>query len=384
MKCIVVFAIVILQFFFICLVSGQNKRKVMIDNISSEKQGDTLVVDFRILTGKKAATANRKLIMTPIVSKGKDSVLLKPVVVRARKTVIIDKRNGIWLGDEVLLADNAQQVEYSYAIPYQGWMEGARVYVEQLSSGCGRGERMPDMSLTDKLVVKQKDKASDILKQDEPSDMPEKDNSPGAFDIPVLDQVVAKWIFSRNEMIVDYEKNSVVIISDFENNRQVLSEIEKAISSVKDNPHTTINKIEITGYASPEGPVANNMYLGEIRAKALRNYLQRKFPHLKESDFNLINGGENWDRLRKLVEDSDMEFKKDVLYIIDNVPAKIDIKNNTSRKKQLMDLKGGRPYNYMYRVFFPKLRNACYVVIYYNIPAAEASAGTLHQSNQAG
>ena len=69
-------------------------------------------------------------------------------------------------------------------------------------------------------------------------------------------------------------------------------------------------------------------------------------------------GGENWDGLKKCVESSQMACRKQVLDIIDNVPDVINYVTDSSRKKALMDLKGGDPYRYMLREYFPSLRKA--------------------------
>lgn len=69
-------------------------------------------------------------------------------------------------------------------------------------------------------------------------------------------------------------------------------------------------------------------------------------------------GGENWDGLRKMVAESDMMEKEDILHIIDNTPAAINYHTNTSRKKSLMLYKHGEPYRYMLNEYYPHLRKA--------------------------
>lgn len=54
-----------------------------------------------------------------------------------------------------------------------------------------------------------------------------------------------------------------------------------------------------------------------------------------------------------------MQYKDEVLEIINTVPVM------RGREKRLMDLKWGHPYNYMMDHFFPKLRNAGYIRIFY-------------------
>lgn len=79
-----------------------------------------------------------------------------------------------------------------------------------------------------------------------------------------------------------------------------------------------------------------------------------------DADFQLINGVENWDDLRRMVAASDMECRDEVLAVLDN-----DAGND--RKVALQRLAGGKPYRYMLKNFYPELRNACYVAVYYDV-----------------
>ena len=62
--------------------------------------------------------------------------------------------------------------------------------------------------------------------------------------------------------------------------------------------------------------------------------------------------GEDWDRLRQLVEASTLPGRAEVLAVIDNT----DIFKG--REKKLMDLQGGVPYNLMMAELFPLLRRS--------------------------
>jgi hypothetical protein len=86
---------------------------------------------------------------------------------------------------------------------------------------------------------------------------------------------------------------------------------------------------------------------------------------MADENIALYNGSEDWHGLRMLVERSDMPSKHRVMEIIDTVPV-WDSKTRRGRERELMDLDGGAPYRYMYRNFFPLLRNATYIKIYYD------------------
>lgn len=80
--------------------------------------------------------------------------------------------------------------------------------------------------------------------------------------------------------------------------------------------------------------------------------------------------------LREQVAASDMAGRDEVLDILDHTPLWIYDDDNRivdGRKKQLMDLQGGKPYNYMLEHFFPELRNSVSTVLYLHIVAQQDS-----------
>ena len=63
-----------------------------------------------------------------------------------------------------------------------------------------------------------------------------------------------------------------------------------------------------------------------------------------------------------------MPYRDEVLDVLDNTPVWIfDERNRVvgGRKQRLMDLRGGEPYRYMLREFFPDLRSSVVVTLYF-------------------
>lgn len=112
-----------------------------------------------------------------------------------------------------------------------------------------------------------------------------------------------------------------------------------------------ITDVTVTGLASVEGKYARNRQLAGQRAEALANLLVRE-GGLSKSLIQTVNGGENWDGLRAMVEaSSDIPDKQAVLDIFKRKGF-----NRDSLKYTLMYYKGGRAWMYMYEKFFPTLR----------------------------
>lgn len=88
--------------------------------------------------------------------------------------------------------------------------------------------------------------------------------------------------------------------------------------------------------------------------------------------------GETWDELRAMIEATpDVPMRSRALDIIDNTPEWIfDSKGRIvdGRKKQLMDLAGGRPYRWLLENIFPKLRYALTVYVQYLPDSSQSEA----------
>ena len=119
-----------------------------------------------------------------------------------------------------------------------------------------------------------------------------------------------------------------------------------------------LEQIVIRSWASPEGQHPMNIRLSELRADSLKAYISRE-AGIPSDKIVTRAEGIAWDALRGMVAESDMDFRDEVLSIIDGTPEFVYDENGRivdGRRKQLMDLKGGVPYHHMYENFFPNLR----------------------------
>lgn len=335
--------------------------QVNMSDVSIQKQGDILNVRFTATIGKKTTTPNYKLILTPVLYNKGQSLTLKQMVVETRRTRIVDIRGGTTIKD-AYLAENSSTIDYSFTTTYEKWMNGSALRLDQLSCGCCSDNFLQPMLIADNIQ---------LVKEIAPV------VEARIIRTPRVEQVPRQWQFTKKEMIIDFRLNKTDINNALFENRQILDEILGAVRKVMDQTNTALNKIEIIGYASPEGRESLNINLAKNRAVALKDYLQSEISGLPDSLFTLQNGGENWQGLRNMVAASEMQYKDEVLHIIDNVSPKAT--TGLSRKKQVMNLRGGRPYQYMLNTFFPKLRNACYVAIYYDT-LSDTAADTINEA----
>lgn len=142
--------------------------------------------------------------------------------------------------------------------------------------------------------------------------------------------------------------------------KNLCAKIEKALQE------DLLEKVVIYSYTSPDGTHKANLTLAARRMDSLESWLLRNTP-LPETMLETNSGGIAWDLLRDAVSKSEMQYKKEVLQILDNTPVWVFDSNGKvigSRKKELMDLKGGVPYRYMYEHLFPDLRSSIAIMLY--------------------
>ena len=150
--------------------------------------------------------------------------------------------------------------------------------------------------------------------------------------------------------------------------KNLCAKIEKSLQE------ETLEKVVIYAYTSPDGTNKANTALAARRADSLESWILRNTV-LPGKLLEKNSGGIAWDLLRDAVSKSEMQYKKEVLQILDNTPVWVFDGNSrvvSSRKKELMDLKGGVPYRYMYEHLFPDLRSSIAILLYIRVQEPQA------------
>ncbi len=181
----------------------------------------------------------------------------------------------------------------------------------------------------------------------------------------------------RKEIFLDFRINKGTLDTIYMNNAERLSEVISFLEEFKSDSAFDMIEVSFCGSASPEGTIAINRRLSAERSKALEEYV---LSHISLPDSIIVRCKDvfAWDRLIRLVEESDMQDKDEVLNILLNVPEYTYNNNGAitdSRKKHLMDLQGGRAWQYMLKHFYPHIRNASVVFIIKKEPPVEKPEG---------
>ena len=128
---------------------------------------------------------------------------------------------------------------------------------------------------------------------------------------------------------------------------QDIKDLEAFVNDANKEANMEFKGIEISAYASPDGPEKLNERLSVARKKSADKYLEKVIGKAKVSKedaatlYNLKSTAEDWDGFKKLVENSTIEDKDLILRVLsmysDPVVREKEIKNMSAAYKVLAD-----------------------------------------------
>lgn len=341
---------------------AQGSPRVQVTNIAFKKTDDIVRISFDVTVGK--LSGNYKLTLTPVVYAGKDSLRMHPITIMSRKKRTLEKREGHLLSGD-LTGLEGKKTTYRANLPFEPWMNTLSLRVDEELEGCCNEKSLPARVLVaDKQIYYKLIPQIGTVDAMVPSSDLQRFDSTASFLYPASDYNRHYEIFEhqreKGALVINFGKGSARIDPSFQNNKATLAQVNQVLDLIEATPTAALKKIVIIGMTSPEGTLTANNALAEKRANALKYWVGERVAY-NPNLFEIINGSEDWDGLRQQVEASRMPDRWQVLEIINKYSV------TGGREKKLMDLRGGVPYRYMAEHFFPQLRNAGYVQIYYEL-----------------
>ena len=332
-------------FCFCTLVGAQTDitREILV------AEGDSVKVSFSV-DSERGVPKRRKEVIMPYIYNGRDTLFFDVLEVygkgrfkRERQEKHIAGDRDWELGDNQILRGSIY--EYTSSVPLKRWMKSATLGIRRQLVGCACEKDLLD-----------EDVLNDSVFQEPP--LP-----PRRIPEYALCDASREWDLGHDELEIIFKVSKIGIDSSVFNNEVTFGKILDAVDRIFSNPFMKLDKIEVAGYASPEGPPDFNTWLGENRAKALIDYIIKHRPQydLTTDHFRIRNGEENWEGLRRVVAASDMKRKEQVLEIIDN-----DTIPDERRKIWIERIDNGWVWRRMLDEIYPHLRCARYLAIFYD------------------
>ena len=312
--------------------------KIQVDSVLARKNGNRMDVAFRMNLNDLKMKSEQQIVFTPVMV-GTDSIALNPIIIQGRNQAVRYRR----LADskknpqaQVLTRKNktSQQVYFAQSVPYQKWMKKFKLSVKEDLCGCGN---LMDQDTTQMAVINPIPKIG-------------RDHyvKPKAEAIKVRAE--------KGEAYLSFKLNKSDILADFRENATELRKITSTIDLVKNDKDVSITNIDIHGYASPDGPYANNVRLANNRAAALRNYVCNLYT-IDKKLFTYHATPEDWEGFKKKVEASNLADKSAILAVANSSLAP-DAKDQKIKKLYPAS------YRYIISEIYPRLRHSDYTVTY--------------------
>ena len=143
-------------------------------------------------------------------------------------------------------------------------------------------------------------------------------------------------------------------------NQSALNRIAETMRNCYADSIYQLRKILVVGVASPEGTLKFNKWLSRKRADVLFSYLSQysTLPDsLKTSSFFCPD----WKGLIQMVKnDSQLPFREETLSLLNRIAGEAETEKEILKQEKhlelIKNLRGGIPYHYMYKKYFPALR----------------------------
>ena len=338
-------------FVIICGFLSNAGAQTAISNEKISHDGKNVTVTFDLDTDNADIPSRRKEVILPYLYNGKDTLFLDAMEVYGKGRYKRERQENAIGGDRKWeLSDNQtlkNKGTYTYVsqVPLKRWMTVARLGLRRQLVGCACEKEMP---------------ADSNIAQAELFKVPQVQRRLPSYELTTPSP---NWDFGKDELEIVFKVSKTEIDSSVFNNEVTFGKILSAVDKIYSYKDCRVERIEVAGYASPEGPQDFNFWLGNARANALIDYIISHRPQygLTKDHFKIRNGEENWEGLRRMVVASDMKRKDDVLAIIDTP----DI-SDERRKLWIERLDKGWTWKYMLDNIYPHLRCARYLAVYYN------------------
>lgn len=293
-----------------------------------------------VYTSLVSADGNKKIDFSPVNIAGRNrykairrSKVLNKKSVSPHSSETLYPLSGIKGQETALLQES---------IPFERWMADGHIEVREEVYGCANCERSRSTGTVAEVGIPlfgAKDYSYDYIEPEAVAFKSYKES----FDAKV------NFVVARHELR-----------RDFGDNAMELDRLDSFVSKGLNVKGTTLNEVNIEGFASPEGEFEYNRSLAERRTKVLSDYVLAKHPDImKAKAYHAVGIGEDWDGLRKDVSSSSLTNKDEIISIIDSYPT------DKEREAAIMNIDAGKTYSTLLREFYPPLRRTTFSFSYY-------------------
>lgn len=320
------------------------KGQITVDPRELSQKGDSLIINMDVDFSGLVMEDDRSLSLIPILVAQDKEIELPYILVNGRtrqkfyeREIFLNKnKKTIEPVYSVVVAkkNSKEKLSYYLSVPFEKWMKDARLDLKEDLCGCAGHIQQIAIDKLISIVLMEGESRYDVKPL-------------LSFIRPEVEEV--KKRSEQRDAFLDFPVAKTQIVPTYMNNPRELEKIESMLKELKDDQNLAVSMVTIKGFASPEGAVSVNNKFSRERAESLRLYLSARatFP---AKVYNVEQGGEDWDGLEQLIEESYIEHKNEILSVVRSG------KSEDAREQALKSIAGGSVYPKILKDIFPQLR----------------------------
>ncbi|MBR1878514.1 MAG: tetratricopeptide repeat protein [Paludibacteraceae bacterium] len=297
-----------------CSKTLPQPEQIQVNPSPLEKVGNKVNADITGTFPAKKFAKKGVLVVTPVLKYGDQEAVGEPVTYVGEKA----KENGKTVNYKAG-GKYSQKCSFDY-VPE---MKESELYL-RFKATVGKKEiEIPDLKIADGVMA-----TSELAKASDNKTA----NTPDKFQRIIQENTEADIRFLIQQ----------ANLRSSETNSADMKALQEAIKDAKENDRKEINKIEVSGYASPDGGVSLNEKLAKNRQSASQKFLQKTLKKNKVQNAVEANiTAEDWDGFQKAMENSNIQDKELVLRVLsmysDPEEREAQIKNLSAVYKTIAD-----------------------------------------------
>ena len=296
------------------------------------RQGAKAVVDFDLdLTNMKHLKSNTVLQVVPTLqaNDGSEQLDLPAISISGRTRAIMLRRIGKQV-DIIRNKSGEQHYHYTAEVPFALWMKDASLIFRAKGYGCAECE------LGDYTTLLTPNALAPLYQPQY------------RYAMLVPEGEETKRREESLTAMITFPVNKTNLNLNLGNNRSEIKRINDKVQELTTNSSLTVDALSLTGYASPEGNADLTQRLSEGRVKSIAAYLVRTYPRFKDHYTSRAMGAD-WDGLRAAIEESSVDYKEQIIQIIQERAA-------SERTAALRAIDNGKTYAHLLQTYYPPLR----------------------------
>lgn len=174
------------------------------------------------------------------------------------------------------------------------------------------------------------------------------------------DYIVRRYVVTDNASTnqnyeIHYAINSANTVVGFEDNSEELARLDSFFDELQRDTTIHISKIEIVGYASPDGTTKFNSELARRRAQELSSMLAQRY-NISGSNIAISSHVEPWSATSDAIEHSSLNNRNDLVRIVNSNEAPMTIDNKLKHED--------KAWKWMKSDVLPDMRRATVSIAY--------------------